>query len=258
MILQFSSPVFFIGWEVFYWLIPYPVFLPSLLIIILGGFSPETWLFETHQLPYGARMFLVVFRFSSPVSLIGLGGFSPCPNFPLTILHSTELAFEERGNCNNMTLRAESFQSESHVTTIIQNFILVNLTSTTTLHWVWLSFGASGPLLDLRTRLLLTLHTQASMYKAGRIFRLGIYRLSTCQDMKLDHPWASPSGKEWPVGWTQPDLLLCVVVSLVILDDKSLTPACQARWHRSLGVTRDDQTWCMYTSGTVLERLKAR
>ena len=60
-----------------------------------------------------------------------------------------------------MTLGAESFQSRSHVTTIIQNFARVSLTSTTTLHQVWLQFGASGPLLDLRTRSLLTLRTRS-------------------------------------------------------------------------------------------------
>ena len=55
-LVRFSSPVFLIG---------------------LGGFSPATWPFETHQLFYGARMFSEVLRFSSSVSLIGLGGFSP-------------------------------------------------------------------------------------------------------------------------------------------------------------------------------------
>ena len=38
-----------------------------------------------------------------------------------------------------------------HVTTIIQNFTLVNLTSITTPHRVWLPFGASVLFLDLRT-----------------------------------------------------------------------------------------------------------
>ena len=43
----------------------------------LGGFSPAIQPFETHQLPYGAKMFSVAPRFSSPVFFIGLGGFSP-------------------------------------------------------------------------------------------------------------------------------------------------------------------------------------
>ena len=50
--------------------------------------------------------------------------------------------------------------------------------------------------------------------------------------MRLDHLWTSPSGEERPVGWTQPDLLPCAVVSLVIsigqgywLDDGGRTPA---------------------------------
>ena len=69
-------PVPLIGWEVFHQLIPCLVFLLSLFIIGLGDFSLATWPVETHQLPYGARMFSMVFRFSSPVSLIGLEGFS--------------------------------------------------------------------------------------------------------------------------------------------------------------------------------------
>ena len=43
-------------------------FPPQFPVIGLGGFSPATWLFKTHQLPYEARMFSLVFRFSSPVS----------------------------------------------------------------------------------------------------------------------------------------------------------------------------------------------
>ena len=126
-----------------------------------------TWLFETHQLPYWARMFSVVFWFSFPVSFIRLGGFSSGFHFSLTILYSMELVSEEGGNCKNVILKAECSQSGSHVTIIIQNFSLVNLTSTTSPHWVWLPFGVSGPLLDLhtwflllRTWLLLILHTQ--------------------------------------------------------------------------------------------------
>ena len=208
MIFWFSSPVSFIGWEVFHWLIPCPVFLPSLSIIEFGGFSSATWPFETHRLPYRARIFSVVSRFSSPVSLIGLGGFSLGPHFPSTIPRSTELASKEKSNCNNVILRAKSSQSGSHVTTIIQNFTLVSLTSTTTSHLVCLLFGVLGPLLDLctrllplRTQLLLTLRTRASMYKAERIFRLGICRLSTCQGMRLDHPRASLNEWRGETGW---------------------------------------------------------
>ena len=162
-----------------------------------------------------------------------------------------------------MSLRAKSSQSGSHVTTIIQNFTLVNLTSSIMPHRVWLLFGALGRFFDLHTWfpllhtwLLLTLRIQASMYKAEKIFRLGIYKSSTCQGMRLDHLRTSPSSEEWPLGWTQPDFLPCVVVSLIILNDQGLTPTCQARWHRSLGITRDDRIWRRYTSGTVLEQLK--
>ena len=129
------------------------------------------------------------------------------------------------------------------MTTIIQNFTLVSLNFTITPHQVWLPFEASGPLLDLCTRLfhlytqllllctrlLLTLRTQASMYKTGRIFCLGICRLSTCQGMRLDYPWALPSNKEWPVGWTQPDLFPCIDVGLVMCIGQGVL----TRWQKS-------------------------
>ena len=129
MIFRFSSSVLTSsGWEVFYRLIPRPIFLFSLPIIGLRGFSLATWPFQTHQLSYRAKMFSVVFRFSFPVFLIRLGGFSPDSHssfqrFP----RLAELASKEKGNCNNVTLRAgaESSQSRNHVTTIIQNFTLV-------------------------------------------------------------------------------------------------------------------------------------
>ena len=62
-------------------------------------------------------------------------------------LRSAELGSEERGNCNNVTLGAgaESSQSESHVTTIIQDFTLVSLTSTATPHLARLPFRAAVP-----------------------------------------------------------------------------------------------------------------
>ena len=149
MIFRFSSSVLFLsGWEVFYWLIPCPVFLLSLPIIGLGGFLLVTWSFETHQLLYGARIFSMVPQFSSPVSLIGLRSFSPGSHFPLTILRFTELASEERGNCNNVTFGAESSRSSrsgSYMKTSIQNFTLVSLTSTVTPHPVGLPFGTAVP-----------------------------------------------------------------------------------------------------------------
>ena len=70
---------------------------------------------------------------------------------------------------------------------------------------------------------------KASMYKAKRIFHFGICRLSTYQGIRLDHSWASPSSKEWPVGWMQPDLLACVVISLVI----SIGQGVLTRWQKS-------------------------
>ena len=123
-----------------------------------------------------------------------------------------------------MTLGAESSWSGSYVTTIIQNFTLVSLTSTTMPHRVKLSFGASGLLPDLRTRLLLTLRiqpltvyaTELAGHLCGIIRSDIIRRSSTCQGMRLDHLWTLLSGKKWLVGWTQQDLLPYTVVSLVI------------------------------------------
>ena len=154
MVFRFSFSVFpSPGWEVFYQSIPHPIFLLSLPIIRLGGFTPATGPFETHQLPYGARIFSVVSRFSSPVSFIGLGGFSPGfhSRFPFKvpiqdshsrffskfsfnkIPRSAELASKEGGNCNNVTFGAKSSQSRNHVTTTNHEFTSTSLTSITTL-----------------------------------------------------------------------------------------------------------------------------
>ena len=75
LIFRFSFPVPLIAWEVFYWLIPCPVFPLSLPIIGLGGFLPATWPFETHQLPHGARIFSFITWFSSSVSYNWVGRF---------------------------------------------------------------------------------------------------------------------------------------------------------------------------------------
>ena len=143
MIFWFSFLVSLINWGVFYQLILCPVFFFSFFIIGLEDFSPATWLFETHQLPYEVRIFSVVSRFSSPVFLIGLRGFSPGFYSPSIILRSAELASKEEGNGNNVTFRGESFWSGSYVTIIIQIVTLVSLTSTTMSHQVKLLFGAT-------------------------------------------------------------------------------------------------------------------
>ena len=79
IIFQFFSSISPLsGWEVFHQLIPCPVFIFS-FPHRLGGFSLATWPYETHQLPYGARIFSVVSRFSSPVSFIGWEVFYPIP-----------------------------------------------------------------------------------------------------------------------------------------------------------------------------------
>ena len=115
-----------------------------------------TWPFETHQLRYGARIISVISRFSSPASLIRLGGFWPSPHFSSTIPRSIELASKEEDNCNNVTSGeflkrkswAESFRNGSHVTTIIQNFTLFSLSSSVTPHLVELLLGAAVPSLS--------------------------------------------------------------------------------------------------------------
>ena len=58
---------------------------------------------------------------------------------------------------------------------------------------------------------------------------ISICRSSTCRGMRFYHPRASPSDEEWPVGWTQPDLLPCKDVSLVIRIGQGLL----ARWRKS-------------------------
>ena len=169
MVFRFSSLVFLIGWEVFYQLISYSVFLLSLPINRFGGFSPATWPFETYQLSYGASMFSVIFRFFPPVFFIGLWGFSPDFYSPSTISHSTEFTSEEESNCNNVTFEAKSSRSGSHVTTIIQNFILVSLISTATSHLFGLPFGAT--ILSNLTHLT-TYTWLLTVYVNRRYFRL--------------------------------------------------------------------------------------
>ena len=92
--LGFSFPVFSPGWKVFSLTISIlynlSVFLIGLTIIGLEGFSPVTWPSKTHQLPYGARMFSLAFRFSSHVSLIGFGDFSPGSHSSLQSFHAQQ------------------------------------------------------------------------------------------------------------------------------------------------------------------------
>ena len=130
--LGFSFSVFSLGWKVFWSMIStlydLSIFFLSLshqlegfwLINALSGFLPlfssklasfslATWFFETHQFFYAARIFLVVFWFSSSVFFIGLGGFSPGFHFSSMIPRSTEFVSEEKGNCNNVAFGAENF-----------------------------------------------------------------------------------------------------------------------------------------------------
>ena len=88
----------------------------------LGGFLSAIWFFKTHQLLHGARMFLLVSRFSSSV-FIGLEDFSPGSHSLPTIPRLAELASEERGNCNNVIFEVE---------------VMWQLLTTTSCHPVWL------------------------------------------------------------------------------------------------------------------------
>ena len=158
-----------------------------------------------------------------------------------------------------MTLGAESSQSGSHVTTIIQ-----------TSPWsVWLPsqrlIESGSHLEPWVPSLTYTLDFSSYALNLASICKPEGYSAWVSADRRLVETWGriilgrhSVSDEERPVSWTQPDLLPCADVGLVILDDKGLTPACQARWHRSLGVTQDDRSWRIYASGTALEQLRAR
>ena len=171
-----------------------------------------------------------------------------------------------------MTLGAESSQSGSHVITIIQ-----------TSPWlVWLPpqrFIKSCSHLEPRVPLL----TYALDFSS--------YALDFSSPYALEHLCRKPEGYsawvfadrplveawDWIIfgrhlvarsnrlaggsqtsSFMQSSALSLVLVKVYWLDDKSLTSASQARWHRSLGVTRDNRTWHMYTSETILEQLRAR
>ena len=119
IIFWFSSHIFSSSFGGFLLIDPLSGFPPQ-FPTGLGGFSSATWPFETYQLPYGTRIFSVVFRFSSPVFLIGLGSFASGSHSSFQWLScSAEFALEKKGNCNNITFGAESSQSRSHVTTTI-------------------------------------------------------------------------------------------------------------------------------------------
>ena len=130
---------------------------------------------------------------SSSASLIRLG---EGPHFPSTILRSTELASKEESNGNNVTFGIKSSQSRSHMTTIIQNLILISLTSSMTSHPVGLLLGAAVPSLPMHSTLyvLISLYTCLPMQSshhyvyvlAGTTSCLGIYlRLSTCRSIQF-------------------------------------------------------------------------
>ena len=67
MIFRFSSPIFSSSSEIFHQLIPLSDFPPQSLLFGLGGISSAIWFFETHQLPYGARVSSLIIRFFSSI-----------------------------------------------------------------------------------------------------------------------------------------------------------------------------------------------
>ena len=176
--------------SLFYWLGGFLLidllsgFPPQSFIISLEGFSLMTSLFETHQLLYRARIFSVVSRFSFLVSFIRLKDFlSGFHSFLQQFLRSADLTSKERNNCNNMTIGAESSQSGSHMIKIIQNFTLVNLTSTTRPYPARLLFGATVPSHSMHLITYLTPHCLRSWKVFPAIGTMCI--LSIYQGMRL-------------------------------------------------------------------------
>ena len=130
-------------------------------------------------------MFLVVFRFSSPAFLIRLRGFLPSSHFPLTISPSTELVSKEKGNCNNVTLKAKvpkrKLHDNNHLELHFSQLKLYRDTSSSQIP-IWSHNSFFFYTLDfLHTYLLTYLSHYYVCILAGRIFCLHIYlRLSTC------------------------------------------------------------------------------
>ena len=140
-------------------------------------------------------------RFISFPTGLGCSQWSPCfltsllywverfftwfPFFSSTFPHSAELTSEKRGICNNVTLgaKAESSWSRSHVTTIIQNFTLVNLTSTAMPHPAGLLFKTMvlSHLTHLTT--YLTPHCLHSRNLFPALVTICV--LPTCQEIRL-------------------------------------------------------------------------
>lgn len=136
--------------------------------------------------------------------------------------------------CNNMTFKVESSRSQSHVTITINPFnFYCNASSNLALIWsLGFLFNLCTCLFALCTQSLIIYVTEWTGHLCG-IFHSGIIcRLFTYRGIRLDHLRTSLGGKEQPVGWTQPNLFFCAVVSFVIsidqvywLDDGGWTPA---------------------------------
>ena len=86
----------------------------------IRDFLLVTWSVETYQLPYWAKMFLLVSRFSSSIFFIGLRGFSPGFylrfllkfSFNKQLLCLIELTSKKKSHRNNVTFRAKATKAE--------------------------------------------------------------------------------------------------------------------------------------------------
>ena len=151
-----------------------------------------------------------------------LSSYSLFQQFPC----SAEFPSEKRANCNNMTPGAESSQSRSHMTAIIQNFTLVSLTSTIT------PYPATVSCHPTHLTIYLTFHYLCSRKVFSAVRTINI--TSTYWGIRLHFLSSTGWHRIWVVGWTQSNTLLsCKVVSLVIgisqdywLDDEGLPLEC--------------------------------
>ena len=136
-----------------------------------------------------------------------------------------------------MTFGAESSQSGSHITIIIQNFTLISSIFTVTPQPVGLPLGAVISSLSIYLTLYILnflcthLFTHSTSHYYICIPAVGInLRLSTCWGMQfVIFDYCSMWQESWAISWMQSILLPYVVVSFVIsisqsnwLDDKRL------------------------------------
>ena len=215
--LSVFLPIPLIGWELFHRLIHCPVFLFSLPINGLEGFSPATWSFETYQLPYGARMFSVAPRFSSSVSLIGLGGFSPGFYSSLQHFHA-QRSSHPKTEAIVITWPSEPERKASKADITWQQSSRLHLGQ------LGLHYNASpsrAPIWSQGYFLFYALDhllNSSLSTQSESISGCGNYLCFPHLSRKWGYPFLSIIGwrRVWAVGWTQSSLLLpCANVSLV-------------------------------------------